>query len=196
MSESGGRRIKRAIHIDVNSIKFCDDEMLRRFARIARIAEYVQEKSDEVAIYNAASGDDPECLVNGRRLTNVGTFRAYVKAYLEHHPMINQSMTLIVRQLAPSERGLPIEIYAFCEDKRWAHYEGIMADIFDHIFAALPHFDLRAFQAPAGTDVRSVLALWPPTSSEGQGAGAGGAGPGLAAPDGAPLNEALNVPSG
>jgi miniconductance mechanosensitive channel len=157
MTESGGRRIKRALHIDVNTIRFCDDAMLQRLGRIEHIAAYMRQKQDEVSAFNAKATGDPACVANRRRLTNVGTFRAYIKAYLENHPMINQSMTLIVRQLAPTDRGLPIEIYAFCTDKRWARYEMIMADIFDHIFAIMPEFELRAFQTPGGTDVRSVL---------------------------------------
>jgi len=157
MAESDGRRIKRAIHLDINTITFCDQEMLDRFAKIAHTSEYLREKREELRAFNAAHGLDQSTQANGRHLTNVGTFRAYVKAYLENHPMINRQMTLLVRQLQPTERGLPIEIYAFCKDKRWANYEAVMADIFDHIFAVVRQFDLRLFQAPAGRDFEAAL---------------------------------------
>jgi len=94
--------------------------------------------------------------VNGRRLTNIGTFRAYVEAYLKNHPLISKELTFLVRQLKPTETGLPIEIYVFCTDKRWVHYEGNMADIFDHLLAVIPEFDLRVFQSPSGNDVRMI----------------------------------------
>jgi len=157
MAESGGRRIKRAIHLDINTITFCNQEMLDRFAKIAHISEYLQKKREELRTFNAEHGLDQSTLANGRHLTNVGTFRAYVKAYLEDHPMVNQQMTLLVRQMQPTERGLPIEIYAFCKDKRWANYEAVMADIFDHIFAVVREFDLRVFQAPGGRDFEAAL---------------------------------------
>ena len=154
MQESGGRRIKRSINIDVNTIKFCDEEMLARFGRIQHIAAYIEHKKEELAAYNQEQRADLSSLVNGRRLTNVGTFRAYVAAYLRHHPMVNQDMTFLIRHLAPTEHGLPIEIYVFCSDIVWANYEAVQADIFDHILAIVPQFDLRLFQAPAGSDFR------------------------------------------
>jgi miniconductance mechanosensitive channel len=162
MEESGGRRIKRAVHIDVTSIKFCDTEMLERFKRIQFITEYVQRKLDEVTEYNKEHVDDDSLLVNGRHLTNVGTFRAYLEAYLRHHPKINQGMTFLVRQLAPGERGLPIEIYVFSSDQAWANYEAIQAGIFDHILAVIPLFDLRVFQTPTGADMRALSGLTGP----------------------------------
>lgn len=152
MEESGGRRIKRAVHIDMNSIRLCDDATLDRFEKIAMIADYVREKRDEVEKYNTETGADTSVLVNGRRLTNVGTFRAYVAAYLRSHPRVNQGMTFLVRQLAPGELGLPIEIYVFCSDQAWARYEEIQADIFDHILSVVPEFGLRVFQSPSGSD--------------------------------------------
>jgi miniconductance mechanosensitive channel len=155
MSESGGRRIKRAIHIDMNSIKFCDAEMLERFRKFELIKDYVEEKAKEVDTYNQEQGIDTSELINGRRLTNVGTFRAYIAAYLENHPEIHQGMTFLVRQLAPGEHGLPIEVYVFSRIQAWAAYEAVQADIFDHILAVVPRFDLRVFQRPSGNDFRA-----------------------------------------
>ncbi len=155
MQESGGRRIKRAIHIDMNSIRFCDDEMLDRFSRIQYIRDYLREKQEELASYNQALAADATSPVNGRRLTNIGTFRAYVKAYLKHHPKIHPGMTFLVRQLNPGEYGLPLEIYVFSKDQVWANYEEIQSDIFDHLLAALPEFGLHVFQNPTGADLRS-----------------------------------------
>lgn len=152
MQESGGRRIKRAVYIDVNSIRFCDAEMLARFGRIQYIREYLERKQAEVAEHNQVNQVDTTIPVNGRRLTNIGTFRAYLTAYLQHNPMINQDMTQMVRQLAPTEHGLPVEIYAFCSDVAWVTYEGVQADLFDHILAVIPEFDLRHFQVPSGRD--------------------------------------------
>ena len=154
MSDSGGRRIKRSIHIDMNTIKFCDAEMLVRFKRIQFITEYVEHTLDEVQQFNRANHVDESMLINGRNLTNVGTFRAYLVAYLRNHPMINQEMTFLVRQLQPTEGGLPIEIYVFSKDQAWANYEAIQADIFDHVLAIIPEFDLRLFQNPTGADLR------------------------------------------
>ena len=154
MQESGGRRIKRAIHIDVNSIRHCDEEMLGRYQRIRYVEDYLQKKQRELAEYNEAEGVDLSVLANGRRLTNVGTFRAYVVGYLWNHPKINREMTFLVRQLAPTDHGLPIEIYVFCSDVVWASYEGIQADIFDHLLATIPEFDLSVFQSPTGADFR------------------------------------------
>lgn len=153
MSESGGRRIKRSFHIDVNSIRFCTPEMVERFSKIQILRGYVEQKLEELAGYNLENNADETVLVNGRRMTNIGTFRAYLVAYLKSHPKIHQQMTLIVRQLQPTERGLQLEIYVFCNDQRWRPYEDIQADIFDHIFAALPEFDLRPFQNPTGSEI-------------------------------------------
>ena len=158
MSESGGRRIKRAINIDMDSIRFCDEEMLDRFAKIQYIAEYLEKKRNEISGWNAERNVDASDPLNGRQLTNLGTFRAYVVAYLRNHPMIHQEMTFLVRHLAPTEHGLPIEIYVFSRDQAWSNYEGIQADIFDHILAIAPAFNLRIYQRPAGSDVRTLLA--------------------------------------
>jgi miniconductance mechanosensitive channel len=157
MSESGGRRIKRAINIDMYSIRFCDEEMLERFSKIRYIAAYLESKRQEISSWNVARHVDASDLLNGRQLTNLGMFRAYVVAYLRNHPMIHQEMTFLVRHLAPTERGLPIEIYVFSRDQVWSNYEGIQADIFDHLLAITPAFDLRVYQRPAGSDVRTLL---------------------------------------
>ena len=157
MSESGGRRIKRAINIDISSIRFCDQAMLERFSKLQYISSYLEQKRQETTNWNTARHLDPSDLFNGRRLTNVGTFRAYVVAYLRSHPMIHQDMTFLVRQLAPTEHGLPIEIYVFSQDQEWSNYEAIQADIFDRILAIAPAFDLRIYQSPSGGDIRDLL---------------------------------------
>ena len=156
MQQSGGRRIKRAVNIDMNSIRFCDEEMLGRFGKIQYISEYIDTKKAELEAFNSAENVDNASLANGRRMTNVGTFRAYVQAYLLNHPMINKDMTFLVRQLKPTEFGLPIEIYVFSKDQVWANYEAIQADIFDHILAVLPEFDLRVYQNPTGSDFSAL----------------------------------------
>jgi miniconductance mechanosensitive channel len=155
MSESGGRRIKRAINIDMSSIKFCTPEMLDRFEKFQLITDYVKTRRWEIARYNQARQIDTSQLINGRNMTNIGTFRAYVIAYLRNHPKIRQDMTFLVRHLEPTEYGLPIEIYVFSNDQVWANYEAIQADIFDHILAVVPIFDLRVFQRPSGFDFKS-----------------------------------------
>ena len=167
MSESGGRRIKRAIYIDVSSIRFCDEEMLERFARVQYITEYLKAKREEIDSWNAVRGVDPASLADGRHLTNVGTFRAYVVAYLRNHPMVHQDMTFLVRQLAPTAHGLPIEIYVFSRDQVWSRYEAIQADIFDHLLGVVPEFDLRVFQSPSGRDVERVLGAVADRGTEG-----------------------------
>ncbi len=156
MKESGGRRIKRAINIDLSSVSFCDEEMLARFSQIQYITEHIDSKRTTLAEYNNSNNIDLSHLVNGRRMTNIGTFRAYIIAYLKNHPDISDEMTFLVRQLAPTDCGVPIEIYVFCRDTVWANYESIQADIFDHIFAITPEFDLRIFQRPSGTDLKGL----------------------------------------
>ncbi|MCE9680532.1 mechanosensitive ion channel family protein [Shewanella sp. AS1] len=155
MSESGGRRIKRAVNIDVDSIGFLTEEQLARLGKINLLKEYLARKKGEISEHNAKV-EDGEMPVNTRHLTNIGTFRAYLLQYMQKHPKVHQEMTLLVRQLAPTTEGLPIEIYIFTNDTRWAFYEDIQADIFDHIYAILPQFNLRAFQAPSGADIRSL----------------------------------------
>lgn len=158
MSESGGRRIKRSVNIDMTSIRFCDEAMLEKFRKIQYITEYINDKKREIDEHNKASNVDDSQLVNGRRMTNVGTFRAYVIAYLKHHPKIHQDMTFLVRQLASTAEGLPIEIYVFSNDQVWANYEAIQADIFDHVLAVIPEFGLQVFQNPTGSDFRNLSA--------------------------------------
>lgn len=157
MEESEGRRIKRAVYLDVTSVKFCDGEMIERFKKIQSISGYIERKLEEVSAYNRERNADESLRVNGRHLTNVGTFRAYLEHYLRGHPMVHPDMTFLVRQLAPTEHGLPIEMYLFSTDQDWANYEAIQADIFDHILAVLPLFDLRPFQAPTGSDLRALV---------------------------------------
>jgi miniconductance mechanosensitive channel len=154
MSRSGGRRIKRAVRIDVSSIRFLTLEEVDRFEGWSLLRDYIREKRQELADYNAALEGDGAVSADLRQLTNVGTFRAYVRNYLEHHPKIHDhGFTLLVRQLQPGPDGLPIELYCFSNDQDWTRYEGIQSDIFDHILAILPEFGLRAFQSPSGGDV-------------------------------------------
>jgi len=156
MEESGGRRIKRSIQINMNSVKFCTPEMLERFRKIHRITDYIDRKEKELQEYNTRNNVDSSVLVNGRRQTNLGVFRAYVKEYLKHLPRVNTEMIMLVRQLQPTENGIPLEIYVFSADKAWAMYEDLQSDIFDHILAAIPQFDLEVFQNPTGADFRKL----------------------------------------
>jgi miniconductance mechanosensitive channel len=146
MTESAGRRIKRAIYIDIHSIKFCDQDMLEEFQKIRYISKYIEDKKQELADFNHVQKIDTQDLLNSRRLSNIGTLRAYILAYLRHNPKINQDMTLMVRQLPPNELGLPLEVYCFSADKNWVAFEAIQADLFDHFLAILPIFKLRAYQ--------------------------------------------------
>lgn len=156
MTESGGRRIKRALYIDMQTVGFADETMLANWRKIRRLQTYLDEKLVEIARENEQLGEEMGVLGNGRRLTNIGTFRAYVTAYLRGHPKIHQEMTFLVRQLQPTEHGLPLEVYVFTNDIRWAAYEAIQADIFDHLLAIIPQFGLRVFQQPSGYDVRAL----------------------------------------
>lgn len=156
MKESGGRRIKRAVYIDMTSIRFCDDEMLERFSRYHLISDYVESRRREIDQYNKERNVDASEIINGRRMTNIGTLRAYIAAYLRDHPQVRQDMTFLIRQLPPGPQGLPLEIYVFSADQVWANYEAIQADIFDHILATLPLFDLRVYQYPSGYDLQSA----------------------------------------
>lgn len=156
MEESDGRRIKRSINIDMKSIRFCDDQMLDKFQKFRLIESYVVEKQKEILEHNKKMGVEDELIFNGRRQTNLGIFRKYLEAYLMGIPEINKSMTIMVRQLQPSESGLPIEIYAYSQNKQLIAYESIQADIFDHILAIIPEFGLRVFQAPSGNDIKDL----------------------------------------
>jgi len=159
MSESGGRRIKRQIEIDVTTIEYLTDEVVAKFRGYRFIREYLEAKTEEIRSHNEMLDNDANTRVDGRALTNIGTFRAYCVAYLRNHPNIHQEMTLMVRQLQPTDHGLPIQIYCFTNDTAWANYEAIQADIFDHLFAVLQEFGLRAFQQPSGADWRSLHGL-------------------------------------
>ncbi len=156
MSESGGRRIKRPIFIDMTSVKFCTLEMIEKFSKIQYLSNYVLDKKKELSDFNEQRNIDNTVLVNGRRMTNLGTFRAYLVSYLRDHPKINKNLTFLVRQLDPGPTGLPIEIYVFSSDQVWANYESIQADIFDHVLAVIPEFDLRVYQNPTGSDFQNL----------------------------------------
>ncbi len=157
MQQSGGRRIKRSINIDMTSVKFCTPEMIERFKKIKVLKHYVETKQEELRIHNEKNEIDETVKVNGRRMTNLGTFRKYIENYLRNHPKINQDMTFLVRQLHPWEKGIPIEIYVFSNDIVWANYEAIQADIFDHILAVVPEFELSVFQNPTGSDFKQLM---------------------------------------
>lgn len=156
MQMSGGRRIKRTIQISIDSIQFVDSAMRERFKQIELIKEYIIKRQAEIEQHNRESQFNTNVLINGRRMTNIGVFRTYVKKYLQNHSGINHGMTLLVRQKAPGEHGLPIEIYCFTNTVKWAEYENIQSDIFDHLIAAVAYFGLTIFQSPAGKDFREL----------------------------------------
>ena len=156
MQESGGRRVKRSINIDMTSVRFCTPEMLEKYRKIQLLANYVDETEKVVEEYNKEHDIDNSVLVNGRRQTNLGVFRAYLTNYLRSLPTVNQDMTCMVRQLQPTETGIPLELYFFSANKVWVAYEGIQADVFDHVLAIIPEFGLRVFQNPSGEDLRRI----------------------------------------
>lgn len=156
MSESGGRRIKRSVFIDMGTVRFLDQEMLDKYENIQLLKKYLTRKKTEIAEHNQKNNIDTTSLINGRHLTNIGTFRAYLEAYLRNHPKIHNDMTFLVRQLQLNEKGLPIEIYVFSNDQVWANYEAIQADIFDHILAIIPFFELRVYQYPGSGDLMNL----------------------------------------
>ncbi|MDZ5473560.1 mechanosensitive ion channel family protein [Bacillus sp. 31A1R] len=156
MQSSGGRRIKRSLFVDTSSITFCTEEMIEKFIKVHYLTDYIIQKEKEITEYNVKNEIDRNNPVNGRALTNIGVFRAYIYNYLKNHPGINQDMSLIVRQLDHDEHGLPLEIYAFTNDVQWAVYESVQSDIFDHLFAVAPEFGLRVFQNPSGADLRNL----------------------------------------
>jgi miniconductance mechanosensitive channel len=152
MQECGGRRIKRSIFIDISSITFCDDKMMEYFDKIILLKEYIKKKRKEIDDYNKKHNIDLSNKVNGRRMTNMGMFRAYIEAYLRNHSKINKELTFLIRQMKPGPTGLPIEIYVFSTTTDWVVHESIQSDIFDHLFAIVKEFNLRLFQYPGGKD--------------------------------------------
>ena len=146
MSESGGRRIARSINIDVNTIRYCTPEMLEKYKQYSLVKDYITQKEEDIAEYNKANSIDTSEILNGRQQTNLGIFRAYIKAYLYNNPKLNHNLTMMVRQMQPTEFGVPLQIYAFSSDKKWVNYEEIQSDIFDHIISAAPMFDLKIYQ--------------------------------------------------
>ena len=159
MSESGGRRIKRSLRLDMNSVRFLTDQEIEELARRELLQDYMRDSFAAITRYNEEkAAGNPGVIPEVRRLTNLGTFRVYVQKYLEAHPKTHKGMTLLTRQLPSGPEGVPIEIYCFSNDTAWANYEGFQADIFDHLIAILPAFRLRAFQAPGGSDFRKALA--------------------------------------
>jgi len=157
MEESEGRRIKRHINIKISSIKFCDEELIGRLQSIDFLKDYLQETQLQIEQFNAENTVNPNNLVNGRHMTNIGTFRVYAEKYLESNPSINTDLTFMVRQLQATENGLPIEIYVFSKEKGLKKFEEVAADIFDHLLAAVPYFDLEIFQSPSGSDMRGFV---------------------------------------
>lgn len=155
MQESDGRRIKRHLNITISSIRFVDDSLFQQLLKIERVRPYLQSRQSEILAYNEQHQVDKALLLNGRHLTNIGVFRIYAQTYLEQNPFINTNMTFMVRQLQPTENGLPLEVYAFSKLKDLESFEGIAADIFDHLLAAVPYFDLEIFQSPSGNDMRA-----------------------------------------
>lgn len=157
MQESGVRRLRRHILIDQNSIKFCTAEMLERYSQFGYVTDYIAGTESELNKYNKKNKIDPGIMINGHRQTNIGVFRAYLTAYLKDNPNLHQDFSLMVRQLQPTESGLPLEIYAFCKEQEWERFEQIQSDIFDHVLAGIKFFDLRLFQNPSGSDFQALV---------------------------------------
>ncbi len=160
MSESGGRRIMRNIYIDQKSVKFCTQEMLDKFSEFYLLKDYIATKITEIEEYNKKHGLINNTVVNGRKLTNLGMFRQYIKMYLKNNQNINQDMLSLVRHLAISEKGIPMQVYTFSRLKSWPEYEAVQADIFDHLLAIIPEFELKVFQLPTGEDIKEIASLY------------------------------------
>ena len=156
MQESGGRRIKRAINIDMDSIQFCTSEMIEKFKEYTLLNEYIRAKENEILKENKEKGHHHTDILSSRAMTNIGTFRAYAFEYLKAHPCVSHSLTMMVRQLAPSAQGIPMEFYCFSNNLNWEAYESIQADIFDHMIAVIPIFHLRIFQVPSGQAIQNL----------------------------------------
>lgn len=157
MEESGGRRIKRAIFFKISSVKFCTKEMTERYKKFQLISHYIEHRQKDIDDHNTANNIDKSELLNGRNLTNIGIFRKYMLEYVEHHPAINKEMTLMVRLMDPTEKGVALELYCFSKEQAWVNYEAIMGDIFDHYLAAAKYFDLEIFESPTGSDISRAL---------------------------------------
>lgn len=157
MQETGSRRIARSIFVNQSTVKFADQELIEKFKNIHLLKQYIVKKEKEVSDYNQRQKEDTSLVSNGRKITNIGTFRAYLVEYLNNHPKINKDLTILVRQLDPTTSGIPIQIYAFSSDIEWVNYEGIQSDILDHVLAVIPQFELELFQSPSGTDFKNVL---------------------------------------
>ncbi len=156
MQLAGGRRIMRNIVIDIGSIKFCDNELLAKLEKIILIKDYLDAKKKEISQYNKKNGIIIDDYTNGRHLTNIGTFRAYISQYIKTHPQINHRLLTLIRQLQPDSTGLPVQVYTFANTTSWGEYEDIQSDIFDHLLAIIPSFELRVFQYPSGKDIRKI----------------------------------------
>ncbi|CAM1373602.1 Miniconductance mechanosensitive channel YbdG [Tenacibaculum litopenaei] len=156
MSNSGGRRIKRALYIKVNSIRFLNEDDITRLSKIDLISDYLQQTQTNIEQFNTANKINKDLIINGRNLTNLGVFRIYVERYLANHPEINKELLFMARQLAPTTHGIPLEIYAFSKNKIWLNYERIAADLFDHFLASVPFFDLELFEHPTGKDLSNI----------------------------------------
>lgn len=156
MLDSDGRRLMRSINVKIQSVKFCSPEMLAKLGEIDLIKDYVSSKEQEIQDFNKNNVMNQDVLLNGRSQTNLGVFRYYITQYLQANAEINDSMTLMARQLQPTEKGVPVQLYAFTKTHEWAKYEVVMADIFDHLLAAVPYFELEVFEAPAGSDMRKL----------------------------------------
>lgn len=157
MQESEGRRIKRSMFIQIDTIHFASDELLKKLSSIKVLEEYIKTTQERIEAYNKEHGFDEDESINARRQTNIGLFRMYVEKYLANHPEVNQDMPLISRQLAPTPNGVPLEVYCFTKDKEWNGYERVMGDIFDHLFATVESFELELFENPSGRDVRQLV---------------------------------------
>lgn len=157
MQASGGRRVKRSVNIDMTSVRFCTPEMLAKYREIDLLTDYIEQTERQIEEYNVAHGlDSRERKINGLHQTNLGVFRAYLERYLRNEVPVNQSMSLMVRQLQPTDSGLPMELYFFTDTVVWIDYERIQSDVFDHVLAIIPEFGLRVFQNPSGSDIEAL----------------------------------------
>jgi miniconductance mechanosensitive channel len=156
MQESGGRRVKRSINIDMKSVKFCTPEMIAKYRKIHILKEYIEKTEEVIGAYNEKNSIDNSVLVNGRRQTNVGVFRAYLTDFIRNYPDVNHNLMYMIRHLHPTEKGLPVELYFFTNTTNWMLYESVQADVFDHVLAIIPEFDLNVFQDPTGTDFSNL----------------------------------------